>query len=300
MSLVLEPLQDMAAELDVCIVLVHHTGKVNVDNAQAVDIFDTIRGSSAIRAVCRGSMVIAASERDYRLVVENGWGKHDLKVVLDANTLTWRLLGRWNPVSNATQKDQILDFLRQTQQATIEQISDATGIDKKSLYTQLSRLQISELAEEKIVKEGKRRNYTYRLALFNNIQQLNSVLNSANSDQESDRGDIQQNIICDTPDVENETEISNEDSKDCRIVEYSAETQTEQGFCLFNSYSTVEYSPGDWVEIRKSGMFYGKHAKIEAIEGDAAVVKGQTWLVTQTHRLSDLRKLRPDELPSQR
>jgi hypothetical protein len=306
MSQVLEPLQDMAEELDVCIVLVHHTGKVNIDNAQSVDIFDTIRGSSAIRAVCRGSMVLAAGERDYRLVVENGWGKHDLKVVLDANTLSWRLLGKWNPVSNQTQKDQILDFLKQVQSANIEQIADATGINKKVLYEQLSRLQISELAEEKVIKEGKRRNYTYRLALFNNIQQLNSVLNSENSDQQSDRGDIQQKIISDTPPVENQiknqSEIENDSLKSSGIVEYRAETHTPQDFRLFNRYSTVEYKPGgveyrvnDIVEILGNSRFYGQHVEILEISGDIATVKGAEWLVTQKYPLGELRFLKRKE-----
>jgi hypothetical protein len=45
--------------------------KVSAENAGQIDLFDTIRGSSAIRAVCRGTMIIAASERNYRLCVEN-------------------------------------------------------------------------------------------------------------------------------------------------------------------------------------------------------------------------------------
>lgn len=255
MSQVLEPLQDLASKLNCCVLLVHHTGKVNVDNASQIDLFDTIRGSSAIRAVCRGSMVIAAGERDYRLVVENGWGKHDLKVVLDANTLKWKALGNWQPSQpeNSSQKDQILDFLRKTQQATLEQIHEATGIPKKSLYEQLSRLQASDIAEEKVVKEGSRRNFTYRRALFNTIQQLNSVLNSGNPDPENDRGAIQQKSnFSDLGDQhpqsmqtgtegmcqfaylsENTLPPTNTD-----IVEYHAETQAEQGIRLFNSYST--------------------------------------------------------------
>lgn len=192
MSQVLEPLQEMANEVGCCVLLVHHTGKVSVDNASQIDLFDTIRGSSAIRAVCRGSMVIAAGERDYRLCVENGWGKHDLKVVLDANTLTWKLLGKWSPVENVNQKTQILDCLHKLQFATLEQIHEATGIPKKSLYEQLSRLQASDNPQEQVVKEGSRRSYTYRLSLFNTIQQLNSVLNSPNPDQSSDNDAIQQ------------------------------------------------------------------------------------------------------------
>lgn len=190
MSQVLEPLQEMAEELDCTILLVHHTGKVSIDNASQVDIFDTIRGSSAIRAVCRGSMVIAAANDQYRLVAENGWGKHDLKVVLDNNTQTWRLLGNWTPsTENSSQKAQILDFLKKTQVATLNQIHEHTGIPKKSLHEQLKRLGASKNLSEKVCQEGSRRNYTYSLALFNSIQLLNSVLNSEISDTAEDSED---------------------------------------------------------------------------------------------------------------
>lgn len=255
MSQLLEPLQDMANELDCTIVLVHHTGKVNAENAGTQDIFDTIRGSSAIRAVCRGSMVLAASDNSYRLMVENGWGKHDLKVVLDANTLTWRLLGKWNPgQSSITQKEQILDFLRKTQSASLEQIAEATEIPKKSLYEQLSRLQISDVADEKICKSGTRRNYTYSLALFNTIQQLNSVLNSENAYTESNRASIQQNNFFSDKKDQAEATVTpclnflpdlSENTPGVEYTSSQASTPDGEGDMpiqqLFNNNSTVEY-----------------------------------------------------------
>lgn len=256
MSQVLEPLQEMASDLDCCILLVHHTGKVNVENLGAVDLFETIRGSSAIRAVCRGSMVIAAGERDYRLVVENGWGKHDLKIVLDTNTLTWRLLGKWVPTAeNTTQKELIVEYLRQTQVATVDQLFEATQIPRKSLYEQLARLQAAENVNEKVIKEGSRRNYTYRLALFNTIQQLNSVLNSENSIPDNDRGPIQQKNISVSNSVGEAKSDQSVTSPMCQFdhfsnstppptntdfVEYPPQTHTEQEKALFNTYSTNE------------------------------------------------------------
>ncbi|NJR61896.1 MAG: AAA family ATPase [Cyanobacteria bacterium CRU_2_1] len=194
MSQLLEPLQEMAKEKGCCVLLVHHTGKVTVDNANTISVFDTIRGSSAIRAVCRGSLIIAADDRNYRLYVENGWNKLDLSVVLDANTWTWKLVGQWKPsgLFNASQKEQIIECLKQLGHASIDQIHESTQIPRKSLYEQLSRLQSSENADEKVIKEGSRRKYTYRLALFNTIQQLNSVLNSVNTEPDCNTGYIQQ------------------------------------------------------------------------------------------------------------
>lgn len=252
MSQVLEPLQDLCEEVGTCIVLVHHTTKVSIENAASIDIFDTIRGSGAIRAVCRGSAIIAADDKNYRLVVENGWGKHDLKVVLDAHTLNWRMLGKWNTNINNDQKGQVLDLLRQTGAATLEQIHEATAIPKKSLYEVLSRLQRSEIAEEKVVKEGGRRKYTYRLAVIETIQLLNSVLNSSIPNGETDSGYIQQkNIISlseDQRSADQNADHFDGDRKLQPLVEYpptvvsNADGQTVLPIPqAINSYSTVEY-----------------------------------------------------------
>ena len=129
--------------------------------------------------------VLAAGEQSYRLVVENGWGKHDLKVVLDANTLIWKQLGEWSPPVNMSQQELIVDALKKIGSGSVEAIHEETGIPKKSLYQQLSRLVNSSEADCKVIKEGTKRKYTYRLALFITIQQLNSVLNSANRDRQS-------------------------------------------------------------------------------------------------------------------
>ncbi|MBN8559958.1 MAG: AAA family ATPase [Leptolyngbya sp. UWPOB_LEPTO1] len=188
MSQVLEPLQELAGEFNCCVLLVHHTGKVSVDAADKIDIFDTIRGSSAIRAVCRGSLILAAGDRNFRLLAENGWGKHDLNILLDANTLQWRLLGHWNPMVNGEQKEMVLEFMRHTEKASLEELHEALNIPKRSLYTVLDRLQTTDIAGEKIVKEGKRRSYFYRLEHKDAIQQAEYLLNRRNPDDDCDRG----------------------------------------------------------------------------------------------------------------
>lgn len=188
MSQVLEPLQELAQDAGCCVLLVHHTGKVSADNASNIDIFDTIRGSSAIRAVCRGSLVIAAGDRNYRLLAENGWGKHDLNILLDANTLHWRLLGNWNPIINGDQKEMVLEYLRFNDRATLDDLHEVLQVPKRSLYTVLDRLQATDIAEEKIVKEGKRRSYFYRLEHKDAIQHAEYLLNSANAEGNCVRG----------------------------------------------------------------------------------------------------------------
>ena len=186
MSRCLEPLQEMAEDLNCCILLVHHTGKVKLDNAHKIDVFETIRGSSAIRAVCRGTWVLAADDnRCFRLCVEHGYGREDLKILLDASTLRWRSLGHWQPASvNVTQAEQVLAYLNQAGQGTIDDIHAATGLPKRSLYVVLSRLH----AEDMVSKAGSRHRIVYK-RLVKQLQQLDESLGSPNRDWPSDVDD---------------------------------------------------------------------------------------------------------------
>lgn len=187
MGQVLEPLQEFAKSRNVCVLLVHHTTKVNPDRTSLDEIFDTVRGSTAIRGTCRGLMVIAPGDNCYRLAVENGWGKHDLKIRLDASRLEWQLLGKWTPYVNFDQRELALDYLNKVGSATIDQIAEETSIPRRSLYTVLARL----CADGMLVKTGSQRSAVYNRPV-QRVQQLNSLLNSSNEEGESDRGDVQQ------------------------------------------------------------------------------------------------------------
>lgn len=192
MSQLLEPLQEMCKRQRCTGLLVHHTGKVNVNNAGDTDIFETIRGSSSIRATCRGTMVLAADERNYRLCIENGWNKMDLQILLDANTLEWKLLGNWHgPDVDLSQRDRVLAYLTQVGSAKLNQIAEETNLPKRSLYEVLKRLQCDELVE----KRGDQRSAVYVKRSVQQVQQLNSLLNSPNADNESIRGEVQQDIF---------------------------------------------------------------------------------------------------------
>ncbi len=188
MSQVLEPLQEFAKSRNVCVLLVHHTTKINPDKNSLDEIFDMVRGNTAIRGTCRGLMLIAPGDNCYRLAIENGWGKHDLKIRLDASTLEWKLLGKWQP-ANVTpdQRTAVLDCLNRIGSASIDQIAAETSLPKRSLYTVLDRL----VADELVIKQGSRQSAVYTRPI-QQIQQLNSLLNSPNPDTESNRGSIQQ------------------------------------------------------------------------------------------------------------
>ncbi|NJO51635.1 MAG: hypothetical protein HC840_21930, partial [Leptolyngbyaceae cyanobacterium RM2_2_4] len=154
------------------------------------DILTRCGASGAIRATCQGVLIIAPAENSYRLVAENGHGKHDLKIRIDSFRLEWQLLGRWNPVINLDQREQVLNYLIKVNSATIDQIWEETQIPKRSLYNVLARL----CADELVLKTGERKAAVYHRPI-QLIQQLNSVLNSSNADTKSDIGSIQQKII---------------------------------------------------------------------------------------------------------
>lgn len=145
----LEPLQNMAQELRLAVLLIHHTVKISLDNANKVDVFETIRGSGAIRAVCRGSWILAAGDRVYRLCVEHGYGeKQDLEVLLDPEKLAWRAVRPWNPKSNSTQVEQILNHLKVVGSATIPYIASALNLNPNYVTNALWRLQTAEMVRK--------------------------------------------------------------------------------------------------------------------------------------------------------
>ncbi|MBD2100280.1 AAA family ATPase [Leptolyngbya sp. FACHB-261] len=153
MSRALEPLQELASYLPATILLIHHTAKVNVSNASELDVFETIRGSSAIRATCRGTWILGTEGDTHRLFVEHGYGKLDLQIRLNPDTLTWRLLGQWKPAVNRDQRERVLDYLNEFGSGTVEQIAIACQLPIKSAATVLGRLQADDL----ISKQGGRR-----------------------------------------------------------------------------------------------------------------------------------------------
>lgn len=255
MSRVLEPIQELAKEVNCCILIVHHTIKeVTVKLNDLSEVFDTIRGSGSIRGVCRGSMVIAKSDGGhYRIAYENGWGKGDLSVVLDANTWSWKLLGNWQPSQEgSSHKQLIIDTLQRLGSATVDQIFDATQIPKKSLYKALERLQVSEVASEKVIKEGSRRSFTYRLPLFDTIRQLDTLSNSANANLEKDTAYIRQKNFPNRSDdsicsLHSEEAIDDDVNANAppptrssgEVVEYSPEDNTGKGYAYSTRYSTT-------------------------------------------------------------
>ncbi len=158
---VLAPLQDLAQKENVCILVVHHTRKKNQEKMDILDIFDAVRGSGAIRATCRGMLVLTNSKNGYRLAVENGrTAVQDLAVYLNVENLTWKLKGFWTqPNINKSQKELVLEWFEKHDRGTVDQIYERTLIRKKYIYEILTRL----ISEERIGRTGRQRNTLYYL-----------------------------------------------------------------------------------------------------------------------------------------
>ena len=231
---IIEPIQDISQDFGVTSLLVHHTKKINAENLDQVDIFDQIRGSSALRATCRGTLLIAADDRSYRLYVENGFYKGDLNIILNAHTLRWNLLGNWNPTIDNDHRTLVMDFMNKAGAANIQQIHEATGIPKSSLYVVLSRLHADDLLR----KEGSRRKVTY-IRDAQHIKQLGTVLDSGNADDVSDSGSyLTKNTFSsrETPALHDAT--PSETLKACKVLD-NAETVDTASVSESNSLTNV-------------------------------------------------------------
>ncbi|KAM3092708.1 AAA family ATPase [Phormidesmis sp. 146-12] len=191
LSRVLEPLQEMAKELGVCILFTHHMSKGVAE--QGEDIFDLIRGSGAIRSTARGAIAMIPDNDCYRLIAENGYSdRADIKVRINPETLEWRLMGNWNPRIDRDMREQIIDHLNLMGEGTVSEIAAALNFNAGSVSTTLYRLQADDL----VIKEGGRGNRPARYKRSANLcQQLDHVLAQPNVDGERATSLRQQKVL---------------------------------------------------------------------------------------------------------
>lgn len=291
----LKPLKQAAKRLNMAVILVHHTKKLNVQNLGEVDVFDTMRGSGVIRSESRGAIVLAevanaeTRRNEWRLIAENGsYGKQDLLVVLDANTLSWKCLSNWTPNCSESQEAQALAFFDKVGSASIQQLAENTSIPAKSAYTVVTRL----VQRGMLTKQGARQNAVYIRAI-QQIQQFNSLLNSQNSDTVSDTSpNSTKNIFFNSTDTNspNIALATTEKSPMSQSVELEAQSLTLQTISNSTSNSTELNKPrsvkskglkiGDRVTIKAGGLS-GKQGVVQVIDKNIAHVHGQGFGMAQ-------------------
>jgi hypothetical protein len=300
LSRVLEPLQEFAQEQKVCIIITHHTSKMTAEDL--TDPFASIRGSGAIRATCRGAIVIAPGDNFYRLVAENGHSENlDVKIRLDPNNLEWKLLGKWNPRGVIESvRDRVLDFLNDHHEATIDHLSKELIIGSNVVKTTLWRL----MADDMVTKVGGKRGDPARYKRGNIEALVTEMLPKCNPDSVSDIGySVTKNILFTLEEkviIESESDHSNDHfssersllkggpkEENCyRIAPNPDAAKEKKGNSFGNKEAIV---PKQTVRINE-GRLYGKEAKVVQIHPDGMVeVKAESWAVTRKYAPEQLK-----------
>jgi hypothetical protein len=297
---VLEPLQEMAKELKVCTLMIHHTGKI--PDKDKIDPFDLIRGNSAIRATCRGAIVIGPGDNCYRLVAENGHAEDlDIKIRIDPNTLEWKLLGKWNPKGVIESvRDRVLNFLNDHHEATIDHISKELIIGSSVVKTTLWRL----MADDMVTKHGGSKGNPALYKRGNIRPLVTESVPNCNEDSVSVIGyPVTNNIFSVLEEkviIEGKSDHStNHFSSECallpegpigdncyRIAPNPDAVKEKKGNSFGNKEAIV---PNQTVRINE-GRLYGKEAKVVQIHPDGMVeVKGESWAVTRKYAPEQLK-----------
>lgn len=163
---VIGPLQDLARDYHCSIILVHHLTKTPPETASTVDVFEQIRGSTAIRATCRAAYVLAQGESGIRLCYEHGSGKGDLRIKKDLETLTWYLIGNWNPDINEDKKLYIKELLKAQGPISAKKLAQIAGLSVSYTHKVLSKLIRENSPKFTVIKEGSRGCYKYSVDQF--------------------------------------------------------------------------------------------------------------------------------------
>jgi AAA domain len=300
LSRVLEPLQEFAQEQKVCIIITHHTSKMTAE--ELLDPFASIRGSGAIRATCRGAIVIAPGDNCYRLISENGHTeKLDIKIRCDVNNLEWKLMGRWQPrIASESVRDRVLDHLNLVGESTINEISKDLQMASNTVKTTLWRM----LADDLVTKRGgvKGSPATYSRGVHK-VTGTESVPN-CNADTLSAIGYKVTNNITNTPSekviIEPKAIVPNDHFsshrsllKDDSLVTKGV-TEREN---LYAARDTLGNAPESCYRIDRNstviiqeGRFYGLPAKVISIDPDGLVeVKAEDSAISRKYPIDQLK-----------
>ncbi len=185
MTDVLAPLQDLAQNEGVCILVIHHTKKNVPQGLDLLEVFDAVRGSGAIRSTCRGMLVLSPKKNAYRLSIETGrTNPEDLTVVLNPETLIWHCTGDHKPKPiNSSHKQQILVELEEHGKGTIDEFHARTGIHRKTIHKILTRL----ISEGQVERQGRNRNTIYYRTEIGQSSTNNGRVEVCKPDSELDR-----------------------------------------------------------------------------------------------------------------
>jgi hypothetical protein len=307
----LEPLQEWAKERGICVLITHHTGKVSNDAPNA-DPFDMLRGSTSIRATCRGAIVIVPGDSSYRLLAENGFSDRlDVSVRINSDTLEWKLLGNWTPRIDGDMKTQIIDHLNLTGDATVAEITAALNFNASSVSTIMSRLHRDNVVSK---VAGKGRSPAIYKRSSNLLKQLNVQFEHSNVDTTDHTDLLKQDTLSKVPSekVINGGEsdqfidhISKKPPTHTRLFEQSHRQDGAGDVCSNSENQSLSYGNEQHVEepgfaldarVKYVGVINSlericgqKKLTIVTVMPDSCEVTHSGWVVTQTIPKTDLK-----------
>ena len=165
---------------------------MNNDHPSA-DPFDALRGSTSIRATCRGALVIIPGEGSYRLLAENGYADRlDVNIKINPETLEWKLIGNWTPRIDGDMKAQILDHLNLFGEATVSEVAASLNFNAASVSTIMSRLTRDGVTSK---RGGLGRTPARYTRSSNLLKQLETQFEHPNPDSVSDTSLLKQKTL---------------------------------------------------------------------------------------------------------
>lgn len=128
-------LQQLADELDIALLLVHHSRK-----SDAIDPYDTVLGSTGITAAV-DTMILLRGTPDGTVLQGKGRDLEEFEhiVKLEKSTLTWTLVGNVEEVRQSETTKKVLEALQDGQMKP-KAISESTGLAKTSVRQQVGRM----------------------------------------------------------------------------------------------------------------------------------------------------------------
>jgi AAA domain len=307
----LEPLQEWAKERGICILITHHTSKAPSEGHSS-DPFDTLRGSTSIRATCRGAIVIVPADGSYRLLAENGYSDRlDVLVRIHPETLKWKLMGNWAPRIDGDMKAQILDHINLMGEGTVATISTALHYNAASVSTVMARLHRDGLVSK---AAGKGRSPGVYSRSSNLLKLMESQFEQQDIDTVSDTALLKQQNLYGHSSRKVINEVESDHLSDHfpkitptqdKLFEQSYRPDGDSDVCSNSENQSLSYGNGPHVENTELGLggrckYVGKASSlgnlcgekkltIEAIDGDLCIVRAKGWCVTQTIPKADLK-----------
>jgi hypothetical protein len=134
----IEPLKQLADERSIAVLVLHHTRKMPAD-----DPFDTVSGSTGLTGAADTVLVLARDPQGGTTLYGRGRDIEEIETAVKFDRLdgSWTILGAASDVRRSDERSEILQSLRQAEEAmTPQEIADVTGQSYAAVRQTLTRM----------------------------------------------------------------------------------------------------------------------------------------------------------------